>query len=297
MLRRDQPARSRWRHRRSDRRRRPVGAAAAGPRRTSTPPHRGPSTTATRSAPGSTHRASPSPRRPLHGPRRCSTGRSTGSRSKPPGASYVATENDTIYALAANTGAVLWSSHVGTPVPSGDLPCGDISPTVGITGTPVLDVARGEIFAVADELNGSTPAHVLVGLNMYTGTTLLDEDVDPPGQTHVGDPAAHRLEPQQRQRGLRLRRQRRRLLDLQRLGRARRPRAAGPRVTTRRCRSATTGPCGWEAPLPRSTGRATSGSPRGTGRRRLRTTSATRSCNCRRAWLAPSTSPRATGPS
>ena len=26
---------------------------------------------------------------------------------------YVATENDTIYALAANTGAVLWSSHVG----------------------------------------------------------------------------------------------------------------------------------------------------------------------------------------
>ena len=95
---------------------------------------------------------------------------------------YVATENDTIYALAANTGAVLWSSHVGTPVPSGDLPCGDISPTVGITGTPVLDVGRGEIFAVADELNGSNPTHVLVGLNMYTGTTLLDEAVDPPGQ-------------------------------------------------------------------------------------------------------------------
>jgi hypothetical protein len=95
---------------------------------------------------------------------------------------YVATENDTIYALAANTGAVLWSSHVGTPVPSGDLPCGDISPTVGITGTPVLDVARGEIFVVADELSGSTPAHVLVGLNMYTGTTLLDQGVDPPGQ-------------------------------------------------------------------------------------------------------------------
>ena len=96
---------------------------------------------------------------------------------------YVATENDTIYALAANTGAILWSSHVGTPVPSVDLPCGDISPSVGITGTPVLDVARGEIFAVADELSGSTQAHVMVGLNMYTGTTLLDEDVDPPGQS------------------------------------------------------------------------------------------------------------------
>ena len=82
---------------------------------------------------------------------------------------FVATENDTIYALAANTGAVLWSTHVGTPVPSGDLPCGDISPTVGITGTPVVDAGRGEIFAVADELVGGAPAHFLVGLNMFIG--------------------------------------------------------------------------------------------------------------------------------
>ena len=95
---------------------------------------------------------------------------------------FVATENDTIYALAADTGAVLWSTHVGTPVPSGDLPCGDIGPTVGITGTPVIDPARGEIFAVADELSGGTPAHILVGLNIYTGSSLLAEGVDPPGQ-------------------------------------------------------------------------------------------------------------------
>jgi hypothetical protein len=96
---------------------------------------------------------------------------------------YVATENDTIYALAANTGAILWSSHVGTPVPSGDLPCGDIGPTVGITGTPVIDAARGEIFAVADELvGGDTVAHFLVGLNIYSGAQELPQvPVDPPG--------------------------------------------------------------------------------------------------------------------
>jgi hypothetical protein len=29
--------------------------------------------------------------------------------------------------------------------------CGDILPTVGITGTPVIDTARSEIFVVADE--------------------------------------------------------------------------------------------------------------------------------------------------
>ncbi len=96
---------------------------------------------------------------------------------------YVATENDTVYALAADTGAVLWSTHVGPAVPSSDLPCGDISPQVGITGTPVIDVGRGEIFAVADELIDSAPAHMLVGLNMYTGTQELNQDVDPPGSS------------------------------------------------------------------------------------------------------------------
>ncbi len=95
---------------------------------------------------------------------------------------YVATENDTVYTLAADSGAILWSTHLGTPVPSGDLPCGDISPDVGITGTPVIDAPRGEIFAVADELAGATPAHVLVGLNMYSGVVELDQDADPPGQ-------------------------------------------------------------------------------------------------------------------
>ena len=95
---------------------------------------------------------------------------------------FVATENDTVYALAANSGAVLWSTHIGTPVPSGDLPCGDISPTVGITGTPVVDAARGEIFAVADELMSGAPAHFLIGLNIYSGVVDLDELVDPPGQ-------------------------------------------------------------------------------------------------------------------
>jgi hypothetical protein len=96
---------------------------------------------------------------------------------------YVATENDTIYALAANTGAVLWSTHVGTPVPNGDLACaGDISPTVGITGTPVIDVARGEIFAVADTLAGGAQTHVLIGLNMYNGNYLMSQPVDPAGQ-------------------------------------------------------------------------------------------------------------------
>jgi MYXO-CTERM domain-containing protein len=99
---------------------------------------------------------------------------------------YVATENDTVYALSAATGAVAWSVHLGQPVPSGSLPCGNITPTVGISSTPVIDQARGEIFVVADELVGGKPAHRLVGLATASGRIEMTQDVDPPG----ADPAA-----------------------------------------------------------------------------------------------------------
>lgn len=96
---------------------------------------------------------------------------------------YVATENDTVYALSASNGAVAWSTHVGTPVPASALPCGDISPTVGITGTPVIDPARSEVFVVAEELVNQAPAHELIGLDTATGKVELTQVVDPSGST------------------------------------------------------------------------------------------------------------------
>jgi outer membrane protein assembly factor BamB len=94
---------------------------------------------------------------------------------------YVATENDTVYALNARTGALAWSTHLGTPVPSSSLPCGDITPTVGITGTPVIDPSRNEIFVVADEMVNGTPAHTLTGLAIASGHPEMTRDVDPAG--------------------------------------------------------------------------------------------------------------------
>jgi len=96
---------------------------------------------------------------------------------------YVATTADVVYALNAADGTVAWSKTVGTPVPATSLPCGDISPTVGIVGTPVIDPARHEIFAVADEQVSGSPSHHLVGLDTATGAVLLDQLVDPPGST------------------------------------------------------------------------------------------------------------------
>ena len=97
-----------------------------------------------------------------------------------------ATENDTVYVMAANSGHILWSRHLATAVPSHDLPCGDISPEVGITGTPVIDLARHEIFVDADTLvsgpaasGGVEASHRLFGLDLFTGKVELDEPAMP----------------------------------------------------------------------------------------------------------------------
>ena len=96
---------------------------------------------------------------------------------------YAATENDTVYGLAANTGALLWSTHVGTAFNPSTVPglCGDIRPTVGITSTPVIDTARSEIFVVATEQAPNNASHHLIGMNLYSGAILLNEAIDPTG--------------------------------------------------------------------------------------------------------------------
>jgi len=91
---------------------------------------------------------------------------------------YVATEDDSVYAINASTGTVVWHTHLGTPVTSSTLLCGDIGPTTGITGTPVIDVATGTLYAVAFL---SSDQHVLFGLNVVNGSIESQVVVDPVG--------------------------------------------------------------------------------------------------------------------
>lgn len=99
---------------------------------------------------------------------------------------YVATVGDELYALNAATGAVEWQQSAGTPVPSGELPCGDITPTVGVVGTPVIDQTTGVIYAVADTWNAGAheAEHVLKGYRLSSGEQVLSTPVDPPGSYH-----------------------------------------------------------------------------------------------------------------
>src|SRR6266516_433611 len=61
----------------------------------------------------------------------------------------VATENNTIYAIDSASGGPIWQTHLADAVPAGTLPCGNIRPTVGITGTPVADTGSGVLYPAA----------------------------------------------------------------------------------------------------------------------------------------------------
>src|SRR5580704_2747484 len=87
-----------------------------------------------------------------------------------------ATENDSVYGLDQATGKVAWRTHVGTPVPLADLPCGNIDP-LGITGTPVYDTASGLVYAVAET---SGYHHLLLGISVATGTVAVKRDIATP---------------------------------------------------------------------------------------------------------------------
>jgi outer membrane protein assembly factor BamB len=91
---------------------------------------------------------------------------------------FVATENNSVYSLDAKTGSVLWRTNLGPPVATDQhqLPCGNISPTTGITGTPVIDSSTGIIYAVSF----SALHHVLSGLNVSTGAVVLQRSAVPP---------------------------------------------------------------------------------------------------------------------
>ena len=85
----------------------------------------------------------------------------------PHGAMVIAvTELNNVYALNATTGTVIWQRNLGPAVTSG-LPCGNISP-LGITGTPVVDLASRSLFVDA-MIDGATKKHLVYSLNVDTG--------------------------------------------------------------------------------------------------------------------------------
>ena len=115
---------------------------------------------------------------------------------------FVATQNDSLYAIDSTTGTILWQDALLTPehggtvtaVPSSAVNSGDISPEIGITATPVIDPTTNTIFVenktqeVASD--GTHFEHHLYAINIGSGAITKDVLIaDSIGDTVVSGPS------------------------------------------------------------------------------------------------------------
>ena len=94
---------------------------------------------------------------------------------------YVATEHGSVFAFDAdsvsgNTTTPLWmvSTQMPGELPSDDRGCGQVTPEIGVTSTPVIDRGRGAIYVVAVSKNASgNYFHRIHALDLSTGKELF----------------------------------------------------------------------------------------------------------------------------
>src|SRR5277367_3411936 len=88
---------------------------------------------------------------------------------------YVATEHGSVYGFDADSGTLLWqvSTLAAGETPSDDHGCGQVTPEIGVTATPVIDSSagpHGTIYLVAMSKDGSGTYHQrLHALDATTG--------------------------------------------------------------------------------------------------------------------------------
>lgn len=111
---------------------------------------------------------------------------------------YVATENDSVYAFDAGGSPTtpLWhTSFLGAgvvAVPCANVGTCEISPTVGITGTPVIDTTSNTLYVVAFTLEGSTyyqrlhALDITSGAEKFGGPVVIQASVPGTGAGSVG---------------------------------------------------------------------------------------------------------------
>ena len=94
---------------------------------------------------------------------------------------YVATEHGSVFAfdadrISGSTTTPLWmvSTQLPGELPSDDRGCGQVTPEIGITSTPVIDRGRGAIYVVAVSKNaGGNYFHRIHALDLSTGKELF----------------------------------------------------------------------------------------------------------------------------
>ena len=90
---------------------------------------------------------------------------------------YVATENNTIFAIDADSGKELFHTNLGPAVPKGQLACPDMGPQIGITGTPVIDPATQTLYVAAKTFQNGRHFFTLHALDIATGQEKIGSPV------------------------------------------------------------------------------------------------------------------------
>ncbi len=90
---------------------------------------------------------------------------------------YIATMKNNVYAFDAddpNAATPLWQANLGPPVPVADVGgLTDINEVVGITSTPVIDIATGTLYCVAKTEEGDSFLQRLHALDIISGQEKL----------------------------------------------------------------------------------------------------------------------------
>jgi Ig-like domain-containing protein len=94
---------------------------------------------------------------------------------------YAVTEHDTVFAFDADSvsgssATALWHSSMlaAGETPSDDRGCGQVTPEIGITSTPVIDRTRNAIYVVAvSKTSGGNYIHRIHALDLTTGAEVF----------------------------------------------------------------------------------------------------------------------------
>lgn len=100
---------------------------------------------------------------------------------------YIATEHDSVYAIDADNGTVLWQQSFINPAAgittasSSDFGCNDLVPEIGITSTPVIDppgsgtLSSGTIYVLAKTQEGAGSANTVQRLHALDVATHTEK--------------------------------------------------------------------------------------------------------------------------
>jgi hypothetical protein len=89
---------------------------------------------------------------------------------------YVATENNTIYAIDVHNGTVLLNPNFGKPVKN-PLGCGNNGPNVGTTSTPVIDPSSNTLYVMIYTQAQGGPTYTLHALDLGSLTDKVTPQV------------------------------------------------------------------------------------------------------------------------